>query len=382
MVIAFFFLPSFCRNTFANIERKQFQLNINSEFLVVFLFDKTKWKYETEQKRAKTFHQIMEKFYKLDILNVNIVYHDYDVPDVRLKIYTYYPFALNSCAQVNLVLHNEFKNGSFSQKHPFYMKKLKEIYNCRLDMTTFDTPNSFEMILKRDGSNKITDFTGIEGHLLKLIIRKMNFKPNVISMPELWGEIYPNGTMTGAFRLLSERKTNFAIGLFHQTYFYYQFVDFSSSYYSTWFCFVTPAGRPYTSIEKLLRPFENIIWFHIIASILASFCLVGLMKCLAHRSTSKMVGLICNLDFIQIFLGLNLTRFPRGKFTKILIIVLMLTTLILRTVYQSSLVKFLTTAKRFEPIETIAVMIKANLQFYFMSQMSFLIDFIPGIASR
>lgn len=239
--------------------------SVQSKFVVIL------FRSSAEANSGNDLQIIFDEFWKYEILNVNIIQINYNGANNTLNFttYTYFPYTPpQNCnkANVRTIATNLIQ---FSQQTiAFFPKKLTNFYHCSLNLITFDTPSGIEVILTRNGSGEIIDYSGLEGMLLKTLSQRLNFRARIIIPEELWGNIYENGTADGAMKLMMDRMVNFSIGLFHQTYQYNALFDLSSSYYSTYFCFVVPPGRPYTSIEKLLQPFRNEVWYILLIVIL------------------------------------------------------------------------------------------------------------------
>lgn len=332
----------------------------------------------TKARDSNFLQLIFDEFWKYEILNVNIIEINYDEIDdaINFTIYTYFPYAIRNCSKANVRIIATNLTQFDHQKAAFFPRKLSNFYQCPLKVVTFDTPSGIEVILTRNRNGTIIDFNGLEGMLLKTISERLHFQVKIVLPVELWGNIYENGSADGAMKLMMDRMVNLSIGLFHQTYQYNSFFDLSSTYYSTYFCFVVPPGRPYTSIEKLLQPFRNDVWHILLFAIL----IVIILKIVCIKSSvNGIIKSITMQDFIRVVMGIDLIRFPKSLWSKVFLMILIFGTLILRTIYQSSLINFLVTTKNFPPLQSIEDMIDERFTLYFLQPMLFLIDFIPNI---
>lgn len=66
------------------------------------------------------------------------------------------------------------------------------------------------MILKQDENGQLTP-DGIDGVLLRVLSQRMNFTVD-LEQVESQGTIYPNGTVSGAIKMVIENKANMTIG--------------------------------------------------------------------------------------------------------------------------------------------------------------------------
>lgn len=158
------------------------------------------------------------------------------------------------------------------------------------------------------------------------------------------------------------------------------------NYFVNSLCFITPPGHPYSSIEKLLWPFQSTVWFLILSIIVATFILLKIMHIIKHKNyTSQFITYYTGLDFLRFYLGLDVSRNYEQYIpviTKLFFILIAFSTIILRNMYQGSLFKYLTLSRNYSSINTIQDMINANLTFYIDEQKSFVLDVIPEIQSR
>lgn len=102
-------------------------------------------------------------------------------------------------------------------------------------------------------------------------------------------------------------------------------------------------------------------------------------KALPH---SQIIGQIRTQNFVRIYLGMNISEYPNTTFSKLLVVCLNFTSLIIRFLYQCSLFYFLTSNLNHAPFERLHAMFEANLRFFIEDKMLFLFDVIPGVARR
>lgn len=151
------------------------------------------------------------------------------------------------------------------------------------------------------------------------------------------------------------------------------------SYFAASFAFVTPPGRPFTSLQRYVRPFQKSIWFSIIGVIIATVIFQLISKVLPQ---SRIIGQIRSQNFVRIYLGMDIRKYPETTFSKILVIALIFNTLVIRFLYQCSLFYFLTANLNYAPFERLSAMFEANLKFFIEDKMLFLFDVIPGVQHR
>lgn len=170
-----------------------------------------------------------------------------------------------------------------------------------------------------------------------------------------------------------------SIGFFVNHLNVYRKFEPSVSYFAASFAFVTPPGRPFTSLQRYVRPFQRSIWFSIIGVLVATLILQTISKLLPG---SRIFGHIRTQNFVRIYLGMDIPKYPTAAFAKIFIIILIFPSLVVRFVYQCSLFYFLTANLNYAPFERLNAMFEANLRFFIEDKMLFLFDVIPGVQHR
>lgn len=178
---------------------------------------------------------------------------------------------------------------------------------------------------------------------------------------------------------LQERKVNVCLGFFVNHLNVYRKFEPSVSYFAASFAFVTPPGRPFTSLQRYVRPFQQSIWYSILGVFLATILLQCMSKLLPGN---RIVGYIRTQNFVRIYLGMDIPKYPSTAFSKILVILMIFTSLVIRFLYQCSLFYFLTANLNYAPFEHLSAMFEANLRFFVEDKMLFLLDVIPGIQHR
>lgn len=134
-------------------------------------------------------------------------------------------------------------------------------------------------------------------------------------------------------------------------------MDTSTSYFSSTVAFYVPPGRPYTSLEKLLFPFDTNVW-----RLICLFLFIFLVLRILLRFID--VKVLPALDVVRLILGLDSINYRGPSIFKLLIIVLALNFLIIRSSYQGSLFKFLSNQKNVTPPTTIQELYDQGYTFY------------------
>ena len=125
---------------------------------------------------------------------------------------------------------------------------------------------------------------------------------------------------------------------------------------------VTPE-EPYTIYEKLLLPFDHETWISISVTFLIAFVTVFIINLLSNNVHEIVYGRGVKtpmLNILSTFFGISLNVVPRANFARILLMILIYFSLIIRTCYQSKLFEFMTSLMRRPPPKDLDDLVKRN----------------------
>lgn len=163
---------------------------------------------------------------------------------------------------------------------------------------------------------------------------------------------------------------NFTIGKFALTYNRNQYMSSSLSYYSSPLVLVVPPGNSLPPIEKLLGPFEPIIWYLVVTVILISFLCIKIVtlsdKSIQHFVFGRNVE-SPYMNVFSIFFGISMKKLPNRNFARTLFLLFTIYCFIVRNSYQGSLFRFLRTSFRGKEIEAIDDAVEKDFTFYMVA---------------
>ena len=145
-----------------------------------------------------------------------------------------------------------------------------------------------------------------------------------------------------------------------------------------------PIGAPYTSFEKMFRPFHMHTWIAVILLYLAATTFITVIRCIKSKIIRNMVFGTRNqrpyLNMVEVFLGGTLKEetLPTKNFARTLLMIFILYSLIIRTVYQGSLVRNLQSENRKPSVANIDEMIEKSYTFYLKASRIEFIEQMPG----
>lgn len=201
--------------------------------------------------------------WKKGIIHVNTLYerrNNKNETDIQLE--TFMPFQRNSCGNTDPVVIDTLENGQFTiDDEDIFPDKVQNLFGCEVRMVTFDRCPGSCVIENKSG---VTVY-GFDIAIIDLIAERLNFKLNktILLGPEQWGNVLPNGSTTpkgNAIERLLLNQSDIAIGNSFLRPNRVTLMDHSTVYYSFPVMFAIPRGERLTAFEKLLRPFEDVVW--------------------------------------------------------------------------------------------------------------------------
>lgn len=332
------------------------------------------------QSMQKMFSDLWES----NIVNVILVMTNHPKND-DLLLYTYFPYAENECEHAQPVLLHRLS--PFTMLHPsveLYPTKLSNFHGCPIRVATFDYPPY--TMLESDGSNR-RKLRGMEGDMLQMISKALNFSIELVEVAGLdkWGEIYGNGSFSGAVKMVIDEAVNMTVGCFSMRGERMSLMKASISYYTIKVMFAVPPGRPYTAFEKLFRPFGVTTWSLVTIFMAVGIGVIFLLKFYPPNVRRFIYGSgtgMAMMNLLNVFFGGATVQTPRRNFARTLLFLWLYYCFVMRSLYQGSLFEYLQQSKNFSHINSLR-RIDAEGMPYLMSQGStmFVRD-LPRIMQR
>ncbi|EDW53659.1 uncharacterized protein LOC6620242 [Drosophila sechellia] len=181
------------------------------------------------------------------------------------------PYTPTSCLSLDPV-ETDIKDGDLWDVFP---SRLKNLHGCPLSVIVWDIPPYMRINWK--SSDPMDGLDGLDGRLLRIVARKMNFTLKLIpNEPNglIGGSSFINGTFTGAYKMLRERRANITIGCAACTPERSTFLEATSPYSQMAYIIVLQTRGGYSIYEVMLFPFEKYTWL-LLSTILGLHWIVG-----------------------------------------------------------------------------------------------------------
>lgn len=349
-----------------NIEEGKFALS--SYYLIVF----PKGKYA----------EIEEIFATLWIKNIYNVAAIIGSADKSIEVMTFFPFRGTVCGDTTPVRINRFINGSFTNNlQSLFADKFTNLHNCALKISTFEDHFS---IIKTKTANDSFELSGFDIELLRELSRALNFRLDIKlhDEPEPWGNVFENGTVSGALGEVANRKAHIVIGRCFLLAQRIQVADFSSVYFSFPEVFVVSPGREKTQFEKLLQPFDKTVWIFLLITVGAGRLMVLLLNSKLKVVEKNVRIRDPGMKVLAGALGVSQPKNPTENYSRFLLLIFLIFFLVLRNAYQGSLYKYLQSDERRDAIETIDEMVEQGFDLYLYESNLVIFENQPKILAR
>ncbi|XP_040172293.1 uncharacterized protein LOC120905512 [Anopheles arabiensis] len=235
--------------------------------------------------------------------------------------------------------------------------KLDNFYHCPLAVATFPVypfiiPSAMMADLwpghaERTEQEEEEDLKGIEAMVLRTLRQRLNFRLQLMNVdPPDWGTAGPRDQATGASAYVSSCAT------------------------------------------LLLRcPLAKPIWTFLLCSLAAGLAVIGWLRwagsptvrhfVLGHDAPNRAWPAM-----IAVLLGAGLSRAPRGSFARALLLCWLAGTLVLRSAYTGSMIRFLQSDRNHTVPANLPALLDAGYQLYMYRNYSFVFDAYPHIGRR
>lgn len=169
--------------------------------------------------------------------------------------------------------------------------------------------------------------------------------------------------------MIVKNEADFTIGMFTITFLRSQFMTSSELYFSVPFILIVPPGLPFSSFEKLFRPFSLAVWISLLSVFIIAAIVVTVIKFQKIAVRNFVFGsknMSPYMNILSVFVGGTLSRLPGSNFARYLLAAFLLFSIVKRTLYQGALFKFLQAEDGTKQIQTIDELVEKNMKVYMM----------------
>uniref|UniRef100_A0A182PKL1 Ionotropic glutamate receptor L-glutamate and glycine-binding domain-containing protein n=1 Tax=Anopheles epiroticus TaxID=199890 RepID=A0A182PKL1_9DIPT len=279
--------------------------------------------------RYDRLHALMRKLWSLRLLNVVVLVEKHNGEGTFLA-YAYHPYREQKCGIIEPYEIDRYVNGSWTGGDPpahWFPVRTHNFNGCPLDIGTIDiSPCS---IILRQGNR--TTHQGIEVSQVESLSKRLNFtvRYRISDGNVRWGFALPTNS-TGLMGWIQRGEVDFGFASIGISASRVQYLRTGTPSRYGQVLMAIPPKRPYTSLEKLFRPFGLQTWLCIV------LCQVGI-SLLARTlfGSDRLRHAFYTLWVLT--MGGPVTGRLRMDSTRIFIILFVLNVLVVRTLYHAAL---------------------------------------------
>lgn len=317
---------------------------------------------------------IFKMFWSLQIFNVIVIFED-DNSSVIVK--TFMPFSGGICNDTSPITINEFRDGKFvNGTENLFPKKFSNMHNCPLRVATSN--ESVPYVIVRD-SNGTFEYSGRDIDLLNTLAEDLKFTIEY-TFVGLEGFSYE-----GPLQALKSGAADLAIADLWLKPKRLEFLDSTMPYNINHLVFVIPPGLTLTAYEKLIFPFHFSLWIAILSCFIVGLLVICVIKHCPKAVKTFVFGTRVNhpsLNMLVGFIGGTQKVLPRRNFARFLLMMFLLYSLVIRTVYQASYYHLQQSNACHKIVETIDEMIEKKFTFYIFDYNMDLLQDVSKLKSR
>jgi len=332
---------------------------------------------------GRTHQEIFATCWKLSIYNVDVLIK----ADECVQLMTFMPFRKNSsCGDTSSIMIDRYVNGTFDDSlRLLFSEKFADLQQCPIKSMTFEEPPA--VIEQKNESSGAFEIVGYEVELIESLSKALNFRLDVqfLKGTEQWGFVHQNGSVSGKLASLMNGKAEIAFGNYFLKANRIKYLDCSLTYFNYPIVFVIPPGRRLNPLEKLLSPFDWIVWLLLFGTLALSSLSILLITLLPRALRNLIFGRNVKHPFMNMLIAIvggSQPAVPRRNFARFILMMFLMFCLILRNAYQGSLYRFLQTDSRLKEAQNIDELIQGGFQFYMFESYMDTIIHQPQIYDR
>lgn len=286
---------------------------------------------------------------------------------------TFKPFAESSC-----VGRFSTTPGDSEQEETFKAQSIN-MRNCSVKVSTF--------ILKPFVMSQNAELVGRDIEIIKALSQALRFKLEIdLIVGDLpWGMVYDNGTATGAMEKLLHNDTDIILGDYFLNLDRLKFFDHTSSYFESQFAYLVPPPEKLSSFAKLFQPFDLDVWMTLLVCFIAGALIIVLLSYTSKQVRANILGSGTTTpltNMLIVILGSSQAIVPSNSCARLLLMAFIIFCMIVRTVFQGSLFKFLQSDGNRRQISSVDEMLKENFNFHIGKSYENMIDKTSSMYSR
>lgn len=300
--------------------------------------------------------------WKIQIYNVNAMFK---TKEGVIAVKTFMPFNTINCDDTEPITINEFKDGSFVKGNKrWFPPKMKNLFGCPVRVAISN--NVQPTIIVKNLSNESVDLSGRDISLISVLAELMNFNINYTYIGRI-GHFLENGSAEGTLRTIMDGNADLSLSNWALKENRLKFLSGSTSYSSEQIIFVVPPGREFTPLEILIFPLSSPVWILIASILIVGTIVITVIRFRFKNLHDFIFGDGVKTPFLNMiigFLGEVQNILPKRNFPRLLLMMFLLYSLVIRTVYQGSFYRLLKSEKRHREVKSVDEIIAGKFKIY------------------
>lgn len=325
--------------------------------------------------------QIFQYLWTLQIYNVIVIF---ETEEENIKLQTFNPFTGKSCNDSTPLTVDEFRNGRFvNGKREIFPEKMKNLNGCTIRVSVANSTKPY--IISELSPNGSYTTTGGDIRLMTALSEALNFEINYVYIGNE-GYLYENGSAKGPLKYLFDEKADLSMANWWLQNNRIKYFDYTSSYSSDKMVLVIPPGTDLTSFEKLIFPFKPKVWSLILTVLIIGNFVILFVKSRCSKVVQTFVfGSRVKHPYLNMFIGFyggSQNILPKTNFARFLLMTFLMYSMVMRTVYQGTYFKLLTSSRLQGEVQSIQEMVDKDFKFLFYAGDAEEREEIQSIGSR
>lgn len=291
----------------------------------------------------------------------------------KFDIHGWQPFGRGGCGTNNrTVVLDTCANGTMERSRHLFPEKIpRNLNKCPVRVRTIVWP---PYVVQPKDFNRSTigiNFTqGLEIQMMNTVAKALNFTPvyTVSQKSEDWGSISENGTAFGIFKTLLNDEHDLAISCLASTPNRFLHFDPSVPYTTESLTWCIPSALLKPKWLSVFNIYEELTWIDIYVTFFI-ICIVSVvMAKKSDETTSYNDTGNCLINMYAVFMGLSLQNKPRNIPLRTIFFLCAFFNLVISSVYQTTLISFLTEPAFEKQISTIEEIFERRFNFFILPQ--------------
>lgn len=256
---------------------------------------------------------------------------------------------------------NEYANGTFITFN-FFIDKTVNLHKCPIQISSPDLTSKA--------------YTNLDLKLITLISEKLNFTP-IVDLLGDFGYVMENGSAVGGWKKLNDNEADIMISFCYLKPQRAKFFGITTTYFFEDVIFSVPRTTV-SSIEKLIKPFNFIVWTTLIVFLAIGFFVIVIVK---HFTSVRIANFIFGsrnrhayLNMFSVFIGMSQTILPNRNFSRFLLMNFIIFSLNIRTIYLGLFFKNIHLKLQHGNLKNLQEVFDKNLSFAMAEAMYVILD--------